>query len=151
MSLSQKRGGPGMRDPRHYYTASKMFVMSIPEERIISLFNFRPDTVDTTINTELPRQSPSVISNHNAQSSIYEMARKAMQDEKKIHIDTLNKFIAPRSPYIHSPDTMVTHRSLLKLINDKIEPRINSLRITGASSFLNIPAKTHYGIQCSNL
>ena len=148
-----------MRAPEHYYPATRISAMSIPEDKIENLFNFDCNAINaSSTNADLPRQQPQI-----TQISAYQVAKRAMQKELNECIYNLNNFIGPDNKYQHNPLTPKTHRHLLKLIDDKIfllflqsateadKARINSLRITGASSFLNVPVNPYFGVEYSNL
>ena len=159
LTLSQKEGGVGMRAPEHYYAATKISAMSIKEEWIEAYFNI--DCNDVAIspdNTDLLRQQPYL-----TRISAYQVAKQQMQQELDKYVQTLNDFIAPNQKYKHNPENLWSHKRLLKLVDNQIQSmywrnaneadkaRLNSLQITGASSFLNIPVNPYYGVEYSNL
>ena len=96
-------------------------------------------------NTDLLRQQPYL-----TRISAYQVAKQQMQQELMKHVQTLNDFIAPEQKYNHNPENLWSHKKLLKLVDNQIQAmywrnadkadkaRLNSLQITGASSFLNI-------------
>ena len=158
ISLSQKAGGKGLRAPQYYYTATKISAMSMPEERISSLFNFKCDSVIvSSSNADLPRQQP-----HITQISAYQMAKQTMEHELDNFVNELKTF-TQQPNFKYDPLYPPSHRELLKMIDDRLyqlfieaseehdKARMNSLRVTGASSFLNVPCNPFYGVEYTNL
>ena len=129
--------------------------MSIPEEAIERLFNFPCDT--RPFESDLLRQSQSF-----TRTSAHQMARQSMQDELQSQINKLNQFIAPNKCH-HHLDQPAQHKRILRLIDTKMhelfllnaneenKARINSLQVTGALSYLDIPVNPHHGNEHANL
>ena len=109
LSLSQRAGGYGMRQPKYYYMASRIAAMTIPEERIEEMFNSECKD-NTASDSDLPRQSTNI-----TRTSAYQIAKQSHHGELQQQIHELNTFISPNK-YHHHQSQPSQHRHLLKLL-----------------------------------
>ena len=71
LSLSQRAGGYGMRQPEYYYLASKISAMTMSEERIETMFNSECKD-NTAPGSDLSRKSTNI-----TRTSAYQLAKQS--------------------------------------------------------------------------
>ena len=147
--LSQSRGGLGMRNPRNYYTASKISALNNTIDIIPRFFRFNKL--------------------HDGVNRLNEVNKynKAYANAKRQHQHLIEKYTTELNGQI-SPDTLILtektkHRHILQLIDNKHmrlfnqngtdhdKARIRSLTTAGATAWLFVPANGFYGQKYTNM